>query len=157
LFQKCKLVHADLSEYNILYSKGSLCFIDCSQSVEHDHPKAFEFLKNDVNVVTTFFKKRGLSGLLFPRELFEFITDINIGEDSVDDYLRNLRETAVKREERPLTEEERAQNTLFQNTFIPRTLSQIEHPLDTDDQANFHHSVAGLSPAKLTREENEDQ
>ena len=160
LFQKCKLVHADLSEYNILYHKGSLCFIDCSQSVEHDHPKAFEFLKNDVNVMSAFFTKRGLSGILFPRELFEFITDINIGDDTVEQHLAQLRETALKREDRPLTEEESSKNTLFQNTFIPRTLSQIENPLDTDENVDFHYSAAGLSsPAKsvVNKEEESDQ
>ena len=47
LYNKCKLVHADLSEYNILYHDGSLVIIDVSQSVEHDHPRAFEFLMKD--------------------------------------------------------------------------------------------------------------
>lgn len=31
LYQKCRLVHADLSEYNILYHKGDLYIIDVSQ------------------------------------------------------------------------------------------------------------------------------
>ena len=47
LFQTCKLVHADLSEYNILYYKGDIYIIDVSQSVDLDHPKALEFLRED--------------------------------------------------------------------------------------------------------------
>lgn len=52
LYNKCKLVHADLSEYNILYHEGSLVIIDVSQSVEHDHPRAFEFLRKDCTNIT---------------------------------------------------------------------------------------------------------
>jgi RIO kinase 1 len=45
MYQKAKLVHADLSEYNILYYKKQLWIIDVSQSVEHEHPHALDFLK----------------------------------------------------------------------------------------------------------------
>lgn len=33
LFQECKLIHADLSEYNMLYYNQEIVFIDVSQSV----------------------------------------------------------------------------------------------------------------------------
>jgi serine/threonine-protein kinase RIO1 len=33
MYQRCKLVHGDLSEYNMLYFKGTLYIIDVSQSV----------------------------------------------------------------------------------------------------------------------------
>lgn len=52
LYNNCKLVHADLSEYNILYHEGSLVIIDVSQSVEHDHLRAFEFLRKDCTNIT---------------------------------------------------------------------------------------------------------
>ena len=32
MFQVCRLVHADLSEYNILYFEGRLAIIDVSQA-----------------------------------------------------------------------------------------------------------------------------
>ncbi|KAM0859177.1 hypothetical protein ACQ4PT_047377 [Festuca glaucescens] len=47
LYQKCKLVHGDLSEYNILYYEGHLYIIDVSQYVDLDHPLALDFLKED--------------------------------------------------------------------------------------------------------------
>ncbi|GJM99326.1 hypothetical protein PR202_ga16416 [Eleusine coracana subsp. coracana] len=53
LYQKCKLVHGDLSEYNILYFEGHLYIIDVSQSVDLDHPSALDFLKEDCLHVST--------------------------------------------------------------------------------------------------------
>lgn len=47
MYQRCKLVHGDLSEYNMLYFKGRLFIIDVSQSVDLDHPNALEFLRRD--------------------------------------------------------------------------------------------------------------
>ncbi|KAF8505133.1 RIO1-domain-containing protein [Hysterangium stoloniferum] len=48
IFHQCKLVHADLSEYNILYHESQLYIIDVGQSVEQDHPSAFDFLLTDL-------------------------------------------------------------------------------------------------------------
>ena len=48
LYQECKLIHADLSEYNMLYYEDTVYVIDVSQSVEHDHPHALEFLRRDI-------------------------------------------------------------------------------------------------------------
>ena len=45
LYQRCRLVHADLSKYNVLVHNGELYCIDVSQSVELDHPRAFDFLR----------------------------------------------------------------------------------------------------------------
>ena len=45
LYQRCRLVHADLSEYNVLVHNDELYCIDVSQAVELDHPRAFDFLK----------------------------------------------------------------------------------------------------------------
>lgn len=41
------LVHADLSEYNILWWENKCWFIDVSQSVQPDHPNGLEFLLRD--------------------------------------------------------------------------------------------------------------
>jgi len=47
IFNLAKLVHADLSEFNLLYFQGEIVVIDVSQSVEHDHPHALDFLRKD--------------------------------------------------------------------------------------------------------------
>ncbi|KAJ1652865.1 Serine/threonine-protein kinase rio1 [Dispira simplex] len=76
MYQVCHLVHADLSEYNILYHAKTLYIIDVSQSVEHDHPHAFEFLRMDCTNVNDYFKKKGVAVIGLIR-LFKFI----VGED----------------------------------------------------------------------------
>ncbi|SOV16956.1 serine/threonine protein kinase RIO1, putative [Plasmodium sp. gorilla clade G2] len=58
LFFNCKLVHADFSEYNLLYFCNHIYIIDVSQSMEHDHPYSLEFLKRDCLNITNFFKKK---------------------------------------------------------------------------------------------------
>ena len=57
MYQRAGLVHGDLSEYNMLYQKGLVYFIDVSQSVEQDHPRALDFLRMDCKNVTDFFRK----------------------------------------------------------------------------------------------------
>ncbi|KAG8337602.1 Serine/threonine-protein kinase RIO1 [Homalodisca vitripennis] len=52
MYNKCKLVHADLSEYNLLYHNGQIYVIDVSQSVEHDHVHSTEFLRKDCTNIT---------------------------------------------------------------------------------------------------------
>lgn len=58
LYNEAKLVHADLSEYNILWYQEKCWFIDVSQSVEPGHPSALEFLMRDcanISFVSTLF------------------------------------------------------------------------------------------------------
>ncbi|MBN2517489.1 MAG: serine protein kinase RIO [Candidatus Altiarchaeota archaeon] len=57
---KGKLVHADLSEYNVLMEGNTPVMIDFSQGVPLSHPKAMEFLNRDVKNLCDFFIKRGL-------------------------------------------------------------------------------------------------
>lgn len=51
LYGQCGLVHADLSEYNLLWHEQHVFAIDVSQSVFVTHPMAFKFLWRDcVNI-----------------------------------------------------------------------------------------------------------
>jgi len=54
---RAKLVHADLSEYNIMVFEGAPVIIDVSQSVLISHPNAVEFLRKDVANVDRFFNR----------------------------------------------------------------------------------------------------
>src|SRR3989344_5673714 len=54
------LVHADLSEYNILVLEGKLYVIDFGQGLLLTHPKAKEFFGRDVFNMANYFSKNGL-------------------------------------------------------------------------------------------------
>jgi RIO kinase 1 len=58
LYNRANLVHADLSEFNILYRRGEPVIIDMGQSVTLDHPMARSFLDRDISNLARFFKKR---------------------------------------------------------------------------------------------------
>ena len=54
------LVHADLSQFNILNHNDLPVFIDFSQSTTKDSLRAREYLERDLKNVNNFFKKIGL-------------------------------------------------------------------------------------------------
>ncbi len=56
LYDKAKLVHGDVSEYNILVPDGYPVLIDFAQAVSTEHPEAQEFLKRDVDNLNNYFK-----------------------------------------------------------------------------------------------------
>ncbi len=61
LYRDAHLVHADLSEYNILLDDAERpIFIDMGQSVLLDHPYARTFLRRDVSNVVNFFRAMGI-------------------------------------------------------------------------------------------------
>ncbi|MBR9679547.1 MAG: serine protein kinase RIO [Candidatus Altiarchaeota archaeon] len=54
-YQIAKLVHGDLSEYNIMVWKNKPVVIDVAQSVDIRHPMAQEFLERDIKNIHKFF------------------------------------------------------------------------------------------------------
>ncbi len=60
MYNRANIVHADLSEYNILYYRKDPYIIDVGQSVSTKHPMAEEFLKRDIKNISTFFLKKGI-------------------------------------------------------------------------------------------------
>lgn len=61
LYQDAKLVHGDLSGYNILIDNGEPVIIDISQGVMVDHPISRELLNRDINNLFRDFKKMGIN------------------------------------------------------------------------------------------------
>jgi RIO kinase 1 len=61
LYNKAKLVHGDFSEYNIFKTDDGLVVFDLGSAVDLRHPNSNEFLKRDINNITRFFKKKGMS------------------------------------------------------------------------------------------------
>ena len=61
LFNKAKLIHGDFSEFNIFKTDNGLKIFDLGSAVDLNHPKMIEFLKRDINNISNFFVKRGLT------------------------------------------------------------------------------------------------
>ncbi|KAJ1917727.1 Serine/threonine-protein kinase rio1 [Mycoemilia scoparia] len=142
MYQVCHLVHADLSEYNILYHSGVLYIIDVSQSVEHDHPYALDFLRHDCNNVTEYFRRREVQ-VMSLRQLFDFITDPNTGTstDEIDAELEKINKNLIALSPEEL-EKQKIDDQVFRQSYIPRSLDEvIDYERDAD---------------KLTRGEDED-
>ncbi len=73
LYQKAGLVHADLSEYNILMG-DRMYVIDMGQAVTPDHPRALHFLVRDIANVNRFFGHK--CQVRDEREIFSEVTGI---------------------------------------------------------------------------------
>lgn len=124
LYQDCKLVHADLSEFNMLYHSGQVYVIDVSQAVEHDHPHALEFLRKDCTNVTDYFRKNGVCTMTI-KELFDFVTDVSITEDNMEDYLEQAMIIASSRSLEEVSQQDKVDEEVFKHVFIPRTLDDV--------------------------------
>ena len=74
LYEGGNLVHADLSEYNILFHKKEPVIIDVSQAVLLDHPYASVFLYRDISNINRYFASLGVQ-TLSNDELYEQITE----------------------------------------------------------------------------------
>ncbi|KAI5117326.1 hypothetical protein M0805_002340 [Coniferiporia weirii] len=152
LFHECRLVHADLSEYNILYHAGALFVIDVSQSVEHDHPHAFDFLRKDLGNVEDFFARHGVQGLGL-RRAFEFVTrdregllrELSMtkqpveGGDNKEGYEKDVLERWLAQAEDGAAEEAEDggkddsaahahEDAVFMRSYIPRNLNEVFDP-----------------------------
>lgn len=150
MFQTCRLVHADLSEYNILWWKSKAVFIDVSQSVETDHPRALEFLRMDCTNVTDFFRKRKLL-VMSPMQLFAFVVHPDLPTPEAEEaYLAEARSAA--RSATPATAAEEVDAAVFMRVFIPSNLGEVadhERAHDKlargDTDSGYHDMLTGLN------------
>ncbi|XP_041927836.1 serine/threonine-protein kinase RIO1 isoform X2 [Alosa alosa] len=126
MYQEARLVHADLSEFNMLYHNGDAYIIDVSQSVEHDHPHALEFLRKDCSNVNDFFLKHDVA-VMTVRELFEFVTDPSINSDNINQYLEKAMEISSERTAEERSNQDKVDDEVFKNAYIPRTLTEVSH------------------------------
>lgn len=88
-------MHADLSEYNLLWFQDMLYVIDVSQAVELDHPMALDFLRRDCSIMNDFFSKKGLR-VLSMQDTYEFATN---GLIDAEDFLNVRFESMNARDE----------------------------------------------------------
>jgi RIO kinase 1 len=147
LYQECRLVHADFSEYNLLYHEGHIIVIDVSQAVEVEHPHALEFLRMDCMNILKFFRGKGHKTLGL-QQLFDFIVRKEIddvdaflfeshataaitaiitetSEDLIDDELKDKDAFTLKYRQAQGESFKRNEEEIFKNSFIPRTLDEV--------------------------------
>jgi len=72
LYQQAGLVHADLSEYNVMLWKSQPVLFDFAQAVHVEHPMASQFLKRDLE------------------NLFQYFHNLNVDILSVDEMYRRV-------------------------------------------------------------------
>ncbi|KAJ8611380.1 hypothetical protein CTAYLR_006494 [Chrysophaeum taylorii] len=117
LYRRCRLVHGDLSEYNLLWYGGEIVVIDVSQAVDVDHPRAMDFLRGDCKNMTDFFG--GVDDALTTRELFDFVMSPEGGD--ADGDIDEAVEAALAADRR-LDDDDDA---VFMATHIPRSLHEL--------------------------------
>ena len=93
MYKDCSLVHADLNEYNMLWYKGHIYFIDVSQAVEPSHPHGLEFLLRDCRNITNFFDQKGISDVMRHHELFNRITGLDISAINDQEFIAQVQNT----------------------------------------------------------------
>ena len=120
MYQECRLVHADLSEYNILYHDDKPYIIDVSQSVEHDHPRSLDFLRMDIKNVNDFFKRKNVN-VLTDRWTYEFIVKQG-GSLELSSLQRDVNDLMANRED---NEDNEVDNEVFRKQYIPQTLNEV--------------------------------
>ncbi|RUM48161.1 MAG: serine protein kinase RIO [Hyperthermus sp.] len=69
-----RLVHADYSEYNLMYLDGRLYVIDVAQAVSLDHPNSSLFLHHDLENIHRFFSRQLKIELPEVEELERWVT-----------------------------------------------------------------------------------
>jgi len=163
LYQVCKLVHADLSEYNILYNDNRLYIIDVSQSVEHDHPRALEFLRMDIKNVGDFFRRQDVDTLQ-DRAIFNFITapEGPVDEPEMSNAIEHLYEVRPPvADTAEAAAELEVDNEVFRNQYIPQSLDEV-YDIEKDatkkvDDLVYRHMLADQVVSKKTDEEGQEQ
>lgn len=122
LYQRCKLVHADLSEYNVLYHEDKLWLIDVSQSVEHDHPMSLDFLRMDIKNVNDYARRMGVEPFS-ERKVFKLVTDppAGVAIETIEDLVQQF--STIPDEE--LTEQQMQDDAVFRKIYIPRNLNDV--------------------------------
>ncbi|KIX03886.1 uncharacterized protein Z518_07439 [Rhinocladiella mackenziei CBS 650.93] len=129
MLQKCKLIHADLSEYNMLYYKNTPYIIDVSQSVEETHPHSRDFLRMDIKNVNDFFRRKGVD-VLSDKKIYQFLTrraaDGTESELKLDTVRAEIDKIMAQRTDvEDRDEEDEVENEVFRKQYIPQTLEEV--------------------------------
>uniref|UniRef100_V5HGT3 Serine/threonine-protein kinase RIO3 n=1 Tax=Ixodes ricinus TaxID=34613 RepID=V5HGT3_IXORI len=143
LYQRCQLVHADLSEYNLLWHQGQVLVIDVSQAVDRMHPHALEFLLRDCTNISRFFQKQGLPNVLSPKDLFTEVCGLNLPGEGAE-LLSQIQN--YERDEQLLGNEQEQKVDLF-DTLFQKSM---------DKKSRIGNETASSKDKKAESEESDD-
>lgn len=129
LYEKCNLIHADLSEYNILWHDSKCFFIDVSQSIEPVHPHAYHFLLRDCRNIINFFNKVGIAEVMKEDELFAYVCGKQLEMTNLDE-IENECQLQFEKNEEMLTYGIDSKNYSF-NYHFEQSKQNISENIDT--------------------------
>lgn len=122
MYRRACLIHADLSEYNLLYYKKTVFVIDVGQSVEISHKNGHDFLIMDIRNINNFFQRLGVE-VLSSNSIFEEVTGTRLPH-----CLKNIE--------------------LVQGAFIPTNLDSIAN---IEDASNFVVEEEGKNKLRVRK------
>ena len=151
MYQNCKLVHSDFSEYNLLYYNKEIYVIDLAQAVEENHPNADYFLKRDIHNMNEFFTKNSIDTLT-DQQFYDYVTNKNIKE--IKDYVTKMREDNKKNMENDIKYKIK-QNDIFCQYEVPFNLMQLATDNMLDSKMDLEIALNNLVKRQKEKEENE--
>lgn len=154
MYQKCRLVHADLSEYNSIVHNDKLYIIDVSQSVEPEHPMALDFLRMDIKNVNDFFSRKKIH--VFPeRLLFKYIVEPSLGVDDEDDaQLRAYLDSLPLKSE---MDNSNVDDEIFRSLHLVRSLNNLDERDFEKFQDGRVDTLTDLVPEEAEQSASEDE
>jgi RIO kinase 1 len=101
------------------WHQAHIHIIDVSQSVESDHPRAYDFLRTDIRNVKDFFARQGIPNMLSLRRMWDFIVDPALPDHEAEllDHIRD-REPSDDLDD----------DAVFMSSYIPRSLAEVYDP-----------------------------
>ncbi|XP_059158948.1 serine/threonine-protein kinase RIO3-like [Physella acuta] len=146
LYHKCGLIHADLSEYNLLWHEGDVWVLDVSQSVEKENPNSHDFLLRDITNVCDYFRQAGVPGVSTPEDLFMEVTNYSL-QGTGKEFAAQVQR---------YNKTEYAFDYYFEQSEEARDqeLDSEDSSEDSDDEATQHISSEDPSPAEQKTQSN---
>jgi RIO kinase 1 len=159
------------------YHNSGLYIIDVSQSVEHDHPHAFDFLRSDIRNVDEFFSRRGVATLGI-KHTFDLVTSDDWGkggEETIEDVSRDIERRLQLQVQDPSpsdgkgedaaadaktrADDRAEEDAVFAMSYIPRALNEVydaERDVDKlmrgEGDELIYAGVTGIVTANRTRQ-----